>query len=80
MKNREILFPGGNLSGTFNVPERAIPDTANYFYFEFLRCTDIAPTIWPDPATMLEDRSRDRRTAARRGCQQEVSRQAAALC
>jgi hypothetical protein len=53
-KTREEQFPVGDRNGTFQVPERVIPDSATFFYYEFVRCNDLDNTLWSDPESMLE--------------------------
>jgi hypothetical protein len=52
---RDITFPLANYpTGEHNLPQRSVPDSATELYFEFARCTDATPTIWPNAATRLQ--------------------------
>jgi hypothetical protein len=52
---RDVSFPLANYpTGVHNLPQRTVPDSATELYFEFARCTDATPTIWPNESTKLQ--------------------------
>lgn len=51
---RDTVIPLNDYpTGVYELPLRVVPDSTQYLWFEFARCTDADPTIWPHVETTV---------------------------